>query len=67
MEEVKFPRNLSAEAKDLLAGLLVKNPEKRLGGGPDDAKQIQAHPFFISINWRDLELKKVRRLFGGEN
>jgi len=30
-----------------------------LGGGPDDAKQIMAHPFFGCINWRDLELKKV--------
>lgn len=30
-----------------------------LGGGPDDAKQIMAHPFFGSINWADLVLKKV--------
>lgn len=60
MEEVKFPRHLSSEAKDLLAGLLVKDPSKRLGGGPEDAKQIMAHPFFKCINWRDLEMKKVR-------
>ncbi|CAG9840123.1 unnamed protein product [Diabrotica balteata] len=59
MEEVKFPKNLSTEAKELLAGLLVKDPTKRLGGGPEDAKQIMAHPFFSSINWRDLELKKI--------
>lgn len=61
MEEVKFPRNLSSEAKDLLAGLLIKDPTKRLGGGPEDAKQIMAHPFFSSINWRDLEQKKVSK------
>lgn len=59
VENVKFPRNLSNEAKDLLSGLLVKNPEKRLGGGPEDAKEIMIHPFFSSINWRDLELKKI--------
>ncbi|XP_030750712.1 RAC serine/threonine-protein kinase [Sitophilus oryzae] len=59
MSDVKFPRNLSAEAKDLLSGLLVKDPTKRLGGGPDDAKQIMAHPFFSSINWKDLELKRI--------
>lgn len=59
MSDVKFPRNLSAEAKDLLSGLLIKDPTRRLGGGPDDAKQIMAHPFFGSINWRDLELKKI--------
>ncbi|KAH1026767.1 RAC serine/threonine-protein kinase [Dendroctonus ponderosae] len=59
MSDVKFPRALSAEAKDLLSGLLIKDPIKRLGGGPDDAKQIMAHPFFGSINWTDLVLKKI--------
>ncbi|CAH2020654.1 unnamed protein product [Acanthoscelides obtectus] len=59
MEEVKFPRQLSNDAKDLLGGLLVKDPAKRLGGGPEDAKQIMVHSFFSSINWRDLEQKKI--------
>ncbi|XP_050299292.1 RAC serine/threonine-protein kinase isoform X2 [Anthonomus grandis grandis] len=59
MSEVKFPRTLSADARSLLSGLLIKDPTKRLGGGPDDAKQIMAHPFFGSINWTDLELKKI--------
>lgn len=57
--DVKFPRTMSLEAKDLLAGLLVKDPAKRLGGGPDDAKAIMAHPFFSCISWKDLEQKKV--------
>lgn len=62
MEDVRFPRNLSPEAKSLLSGLLVKNPQQRLGGGPEDAKEIMAHPFFSCINWRDLEAKKVSAL-----
>ena len=33
MEEVRFPKTLSAEAKDLLGGLLIKDPLRRLGGG----------------------------------
>ena len=37
MEEVRFPKTLSAEAKDLLGGLLIKDPLRRLGGGPEDA------------------------------
>jgi len=57
--QVKFPRTISNEAKDMLGGLLVKDPNKRLGGGPDDAKEIMAHPFFSSINWTDLQQKKV--------
>jgi len=30
MEEIRFPRNLSPEAKSLLAGLLKKDPKQRL-------------------------------------
>lgn len=29
LESVKFPRNLSQEAKTLLSGLLAKNPKRR--------------------------------------
>ncbi|XP_018326395.1 RAC serine/threonine-protein kinase isoform X1 [Agrilus planipennis] len=59
MEDVKFPKTLSGEAKDLLSGLLIKDPTRRLGGGPDDAREIMAHPFFSCINWKDLEQKKI--------
>ncbi|CAA9999250.1 unnamed protein product [Nesidiocoris tenuis] len=59
MEEVKFPRTISSEARDLLSGLLVKDPNRRLGGGPDDAKDIKNHPFFSSINWTDLYHKRI--------
>lgn len=56
---MRFPRGLSAAAKSLLTGLLIKDPKKRLGGGPDDAQEIMSHVFFSSINWLDLEQKKV--------
>ncbi|XP_071055896.1 RAC serine/threonine-protein kinase-like [Onthophagus taurus] len=59
MGDVKYPRTLSSDARDLLSGLLVKTPSRRLGGGPEDAKEIMAHPFFSCINWRDLEHKKI--------
>ena len=59
MEEVKFPRNISNEAKDMLSGLLAKDPSKRLGGGPEDAKEIMDHAFFSSIDWSDLVQKKI--------
>lgn len=63
MEEVRFPRNISADARTLLTGLLAKAPQQRLGGGPDDVKDIQAHPFFSSINWTDLVNKKITPTF----
>merc|ERR1712062_943010 len=51
--------NISAEARDLLLGLLVKDPAKRLGGGPTDAKEIKGHAFFENISWDELEQKKI--------
>lgn len=32
----------------------------RLGGGPDDAKEIMRHSFFSGIDWQDVYDKKVR-------
>ncbi|MEE6475280.1 hypothetical protein FKM82_010680, partial [Ascaphus truei] len=59
MEDIKFPRTLSADAKSLLSGLLIKDPNKRLGGGPDDAKEIMRHSFFVGMNWQDVYDKKL--------
>uniref|UniRef100_A0A8C1EGF6 non-specific serine/threonine protein kinase n=1 Tax=Cyprinus carpio carpio TaxID=630221 RepID=A0A8C1EGF6_CYPCA len=59
MEEIKFPRTLSADAKSLLSGLLIKDPNKRLGGGPDDAKEIMRHSFFTMLDWQDVYDKKL--------
>lgn len=58
--QVRFPKTISQEARDLLKGLLHKDPNKRLGGGPGDVKEVQSHPFYITINWKLLEEKKVR-------
>ncbi|XP_026293832.1 RAC serine/threonine-protein kinase [Frankliniella occidentalis] len=59
VEEVRFPKNISSDAKDMLTGLLMKDPTKRLGGGPEDAQEIMAHPFFSCINWSDLQAKRL--------
>nr|XP_061796895.1 RAC-beta serine/threonine-protein kinase isoform X3 [Nerophis lumbriciformis] len=59
MEEIRFPKNLAPEAKALLAGLLKKDPKQRLGGGPDDAKEVMTHKFFTSMNWQDVLEKKL--------
>uniref|UniRef100_A0A8C2QX67 non-specific serine/threonine protein kinase n=1 Tax=Capra hircus TaxID=9925 RepID=A0A8C2QX67_CAPHI len=59
MEEIRFPRTLSPEAKSLLSGLLKKDPKQRLGGGSEDAKEIMQHRFFASIVWQDVYQKKL--------
>uniref|UniRef100_A0A8C1MB83 non-specific serine/threonine protein kinase n=1 Tax=Cyprinus carpio TaxID=7962 RepID=A0A8C1MB83_CYPCA len=58
MDEIRFPRTLGPEAKSLLSGLLQKDP-KRLGGGPDDAKEIMQHKFFAGTEWQDVYEKKL--------
>ena len=57
--QVRFPSRMSQEARELLSGLLIKDPKERLGGGPEDALEIMNHAFFKNINWQDLEAKKV--------
>ena len=38
MEDVRFPKTISSEAKDFLSKLPIKTPVDRLGGGPEDAE-----------------------------
>jgi len=63
VEEVRFPSRMSQEARELLSGLLIKDPKERLGGGPEDALEIMNHAFFKNINWQDLEAKKIEPPF----
>uniref|UniRef100_A0A8C1WGK3 non-specific serine/threonine protein kinase n=1 Tax=Cyprinus carpio TaxID=7962 RepID=A0A8C1WGK3_CYPCA len=59
MEEIRFPKSLSPEAKALLTGLLRKDPKQRLGGGPEDAREVMGHKFFSGIHWEDVLQKKL--------
>ncbi|CAD5224739.1 unnamed protein product [Bursaphelenchus okinawaensis] len=56
---IRYPSKLSQEAQNLLCNLLVKTPSHRLGGGPNDARDIQAHPFFRPVNWEMLYRKEI--------
>jgi serine/threonine protein kinase len=59
-DDPKFPQIVSPNARDLLTRLLRKNPTERLGNGPDDAKDIQAHPFFTGIDWKAVFERKIK-------
>lgn len=55
---IRIPRSLSVKAASILKGFLNKNPEERLGCNPTTGfADIQAHPFYRSIDW-DLLLNK---------
>ena len=62
-EQVIFHKYLSEEAKDILTKFFIKDPESRLGSGPNGLKDIQSHPFFASINWESILEKKIKPPF----
>ncbi|KAG2325077.1 hypothetical protein Bca4012_039571 [Brassica carinata] len=52
LQNLKFPDSplVSFQAKDLIRGLLVKEPENRFGSEKGSA-EIKRHPFFEGLNW----------------
>jgi serine/threonine protein kinase len=60
---VKYPKEFSSSLKDLLTGLFTKDPEKRLGSGPEGAKSIKKHAWFSGVPWDDLLAKKLKAPF----
>ncbi|KAE8586211.1 hypothetical protein XENTR_v10021594 [Xenopus tropicalis] len=57
--EPPYPQEMSEAVKDIIRCLLLKDPKKRLGCGPDGCDEIKKHPFFKSFNWDDLAAKKI--------
>ncbi|CAB3226700.1 unnamed protein product [Arctia plantaginis] len=54
-----MPSNLSEEAQSLLRALFKRNPQNRLGAGPNGIEDIKKHEFFASIDWDALFRKEV--------
>ncbi|KAK7345383.1 hypothetical protein VNO77_15987 [Canavalia gladiata] len=52
LQSLRFPDSpfISFQARDLIRGLLVKEPENRLGS-QKGAAEIKQHPFFEGLNW----------------
>jgi len=55
-----IPNFISENAKDLLRGLLQRNPQKRLGGGERDAEEIKEHIFFKDVDWDKIYKKQIK-------
>ncbi|KAL1501372.1 hypothetical protein ABEB36_006702 [Hypothenemus hampei] len=61
--KLAMPSNLSPEAQSLLRALFKRNPANRLGAGPNGGEDMKRHEFFATINFDDLEAKKVKPPF----
>jgi serum/glucocorticoid-regulated kinase 2 len=51
------PPSMSPEAADVVTALLHRDPAKRLGH--HGVKDVQEHPFFDAIDWKQLEEKRL--------
>ncbi|XP_035783748.1 ribosomal protein S6 kinase 2 beta-like isoform X2 [Anopheles albimanus] len=58
-----MPENLSPEAQSLLRALFKRNPQNRLGAGPNGIDDIKRHEFFANVDWVAFERKEVRPPF----
>uniref|UniRef100_A0A915DNE9 Ribosomal protein S6 kinase n=1 Tax=Ditylenchus dipsaci TaxID=166011 RepID=A0A915DNE9_9BILA len=57
--KLSMPWFLSPNAQSLLRSLFKRNPQNRLGAGPQGAQQIKNHMFFSTINWPKLLAREV--------
>lgn len=63
--DLQFPPGSTAspEARDLIRGLLLRDPAKRLGSKDDGAQEIKNHPFFAGVDWEALEKLEIEPPF----
>lgn len=54
-----FPSDMSSDARSVIEGLLMRDPNLRLGGGARDSEEIKKHQYFDKIDWVKLEQKQI--------
>jgi hypothetical protein len=59
--ELRFPRHFAPETRSLLAGMLTRRVEDRLGFR--GAAEIKAHPFFNGLNWDTVQTRGYKPIF----
>jgi serine/threonine protein kinase len=50
---------VSAEARELLTGLLVLDPLSRLGCGADGLEALKRHRWFASVDWAAVRARSL--------
>ena len=48
-DSLRFPDEMSSEAKSIISALLQRDPQQRLG--VNGADEIKRQPFFSAIDW----------------
>jgi serum/glucocorticoid-regulated kinase 2 len=60
-DPLRFPDDMSHEARSVITGLLSRDPSRRLGA--NGAEEIKRHVFFRAIDWHRLMQKKIQPPF----
>ncbi|KIM33955.1 hypothetical protein M408DRAFT_18924 [Serendipita vermifera MAFF 305830] len=60
-DPLRFPEEMSPDARNLITRLLNREPEGRLGS--EGAEEIKKHPFFKSIDFKKLLAKQIQPPF----
>ena len=55
-----IPQEWSASLQDLITRLLMKDPKKRMGYGPEDGQAVRTHAFFNDVDWLVQQHQKKR-------
>ena len=63
MKNVTYPRQLTKEAREICKALLIREPENRLGCGPNGNDEIMCNPFFRYIDWLKIEEREIQPPF----
>ncbi|XP_031747230.1 serine/threonine-protein kinase N2-like [Xenopus tropicalis] len=62
-ERPNYPLTLPAHVRDILQGLLNKNPALRLGSTVEGAHAVMERPFFFGMKWEALRRKEIKPMF----
>ncbi|KAI5795563.1 protein kinase c [Geopyxis carbonaria] len=62
-DEPLYPIHMPRDSVSILQKLLTREPELRLGAGPNDAQDVMQHAFFRNVNWDDIYHKRVEPPF----
>ena len=52
--------SLSPASRSVVKGLLRREQHRRLGAGAGGLEKLQAHPFFLGLNWEKLMRREVQ-------
>ncbi len=56
---LEFPDHFDEPLKDLLTGLLIADPARRLGCGVGGAEDVKSHVWFTGVDWISVQKREV--------